>query len=202
MPSRDPRVDAYIGKSPEFAKPILNYLRETVHAAAPDIEETVKWSAPFFLHNGRILCHMAAFKQHCAFGFWKTTSVLKDRKKDDSAGQFGRILTVNDLPPTGTLVRYLKKAMKPNAARAIAPVTAKSTAKKKPDIPMPETLASALRKNRKAKTAFDALSPSHRREYSEWIAAGKADATRARRVATTIEWLCEGKSLHWKYQRT
>ena len=69
MGTRDERVDAYIGRAPDFARPILAHLRTLVHAACPGVSETIKWGFPHFEFNG-ILCSMAAFKTHCAFGFW------------------------------------------------------------------------------------------------------------------------------------
>ena len=70
MGKKDKRVDAYIAKSAPFAQPILNHLRELVHKACPDVEETIKWSFAFFDYKGPLFS-MAAFKEHCAFGFWK-----------------------------------------------------------------------------------------------------------------------------------
>src|SRR5262245_29763525 len=68
MSSRDARIDAYIEKSAEFAKLILNHIRDLVHSACPQVEETVKWGFPHFMYKG-MLCSMASFKQHCAVGF-------------------------------------------------------------------------------------------------------------------------------------
>src|SRR6185436_1041147 len=98
MGTRDPRVDAYIAKSADFARPILTAIRDTVHAACPDTVEEMKWSFPHFTYKG-MLCGMAAFKQHCTFGFWKGSLVLGGSAKDpDAMGQFGRIAKVSDLP--------------------------------------------------------------------------------------------------------
>jgi hypothetical protein len=62
-------------------------------------------------------------------------------------------------------------------------------------------LSAALRRSAKAKAAFDGLSPSHRREYVEWIVEAKRPETRQRRIATAIEWIAEGKPRNWKYMR-
>jgi hypothetical protein len=72
---------------------------------------------------------------------------------------------------------------------------------KKPVKVHPE-LKTALAKNRKARETFEGFSPSHRREYVEWIAEAKGDDTRKRRIATAIEWLSEGKPRNWKYMRS
>jgi hypothetical protein len=73
MPTYDPRIDAYIDKSAEFAQPILTHLRELVHQACPDVEETMKWSMPHFDYKG-VMCSMASFKQHCSLVFGKLFS--------------------------------------------------------------------------------------------------------------------------------
>jgi Uncharacterized protein conserved in bacteria len=202
MASRDPRIDAYIAKSADFAKPILAHLRETVHEAAPAAEETIKWGMPFFMYNGRILCSIAAFKEHCALHFWKGRQVIDPAasRGENAMGQFGRIKRVADLPSKRVLSGYLKRAMDLHAEIAKSPPVTKPKAAK-PPIPMPSAFRAALGKNRKAKTSFDELSPSHRREYLEWITEAKTDATRDKRIATALEWISEGKSRNWKYAK-
>ena len=54
MGSRDKRVDAYIAKSSEFARPILRQLRDIVHEACPEVEETIKWGFPHFDYKGML----------------------------------------------------------------------------------------------------------------------------------------------------
>ena len=99
MGTKDKRIDAYIAKAAPFARPILTYLRAVVHAACPDVEETIKWSMPAFDYNGPF-CSMAAFKQHATFGFWKGALIVdpKTRKPDEAMGDLGRITRVADLP--------------------------------------------------------------------------------------------------------
>jgi uncharacterized protein YdeI (YjbR/CyaY-like superfamily) len=199
MATTDLRIDAYIERAAPFARPVLDTLRKAVHAGCPGVVETIKWSMPFFTVDGRILAHMAAFKQHCAFGFWRGRE-MADRGKDDEAmGQFGRIAGVADLPPKRELVRLVKLA----AAASAQPDATKTTGRKneaKPPMPMPDILAAALRVHARARAGFEKLSNSHRREYIEWIVGAKRDETRARRVAQTIEWLAQGKSRNWKYE--
>jgi hypothetical protein len=198
--TRDARIDAYIAKSPEFAQPILKHLRDVVHAAVPDVEETMKWSIPHFDYNG-MMCSMAAFKAHCAFGFWKGTLVTGNTEKArEAAGSLGRLTSIKDLPPKKELIALVKKAAQLNDDGVKAP-TRGDTRTPKPDLPTPPDLAAALAKSKKAKTAFDAFPPSHRREYIEWITSAKADDTRQRRLDQAIEWMAEGKSRNWKYER-
>lgn len=197
MAARDPRVDAYIAKSADFARPILAHLREVVHAACPDAEETMKWSFPHFQYRG-LLCSMAAFKEHCAFGFWKSSLVLGEEGEDGAMGQFGRITKLSDLPAKKVLSGYIKKAMELNEAGVKSPTRSKPKAPQ-PEPAVPDDLAAALKANPAARAAFDQFSPSHRREYIEWITEAKTSATRTRRIETAIQWMDEGKPRNWKY---
>ena len=192
----DPRVDAYIEKSAEFAQPILRHLRKLVHAACPEVTETLKWSMPSFEYKG-ILCGMAAFKQHCVFGFWKHELVIgDDSKAREAMGSFGCLKQISDLPSKAALTRYIVKAKKLNDD-GVKNVRRKTRPRK--PIPMHAELAAALGKKKQAKIHFDNFSPSQQREYLEWIAEAKADATRARRIALAIEWITAGKPRNWKY---
>jgi len=200
----DDRIDAYIGKSADFAKPILEHIRKLVHKACPEATETIKWSMPFFEFNGSPLCNMAAFKEHCAFGFWNAP-LLKDPEgilhvKDKNAmGHLDRLTSVKDLPADKILVAYLKEAAQ--LIQEGKKVPARSRKEPKPELPMPPALTAALKKNKKAQATFEGFPPSHRRDYIEWISEAKTDATRDRRIKTTIEWLLEGRSRNWKYQK-
>lgn len=196
MGKRDPRVDAYIEKSATFARPILRHLREIVHAACPAAEETMKWSFPHFDYKG-MLCSMAAFSGHCAFGFWKGSLVLGDKAQRNAMGHLGRITSLDDLPSDATLKAYVKKAARLNDEGVKAPRVVRPRA---PLRTPPEFLA-AVKRNRKAHAAFVALSPSHKREYVEWIVEAKGEATRKRRMETAIAWMAEGKPRNWKYAR-
>jgi len=198
MGTKDPRIDAYIAKSADFAKPILTHLREVVHAACPDIEETMKWSAPHFDYKGA-MCGMAAFKEHCAFGFWKGSLILGENSRSGEAmGHLGRITRISDLPTKKVLAGYIKQAVKLNNA-GVKVERMKGGAKK--PLPTPPDLARALKSNKAARAAFDGFSPSARREYVEWLLDAKTEDTRTRRLETATGWIAEGKTRHWKYQK-
>ena len=195
MDHRDPRVDAYIEKSAEFARPILTRLREIVHAACPEAEETIKWGAPYFDYRGPI-CGMVAFKRHCAFVFWKDTLIVEN-PSEEAMGQLGRIESLSDLPPKKTLTAWVKKAARLNEKGVTAP---RSVRRPKPPVKVSADFEKALKKNTRAQAVFEAFSPSHRREYVEWIEEAKREETRTKRLAKAIEWMAEGKPRHWKYQ--
>lgn len=200
MGTRNPRFDAYIESSADFARPILAYLREVVHEACPDVEEVIKWSSPHFDYRGP-LCNMASFKQHCAFGFWKGSLILEQGgdKAKEAMGHFGRITSISDLPPRDVLIGYIHQAMRLNEEGVKTPV--RKVPGQKPEIPVPDDLTVALEANEAALTTFNAFSPSHRREYLEWITEAKTGATRQKRLEQAVEWMAEGKSRHWKYAR-
>lgn len=196
MGKRDARIDAYIAKSADFAKPILKHLRGLVHEGCPGVEETIKWSMPHFDCAGGPLAGMAAFQAHCAFGFWKGSLIVPGGK--EAMGQFGRITSLADLPKDRVLLGYVRKAARLNEEGVKVPRPVKHP--KKP-IPMPADLAAALKKNAKARATFEGFSPSHKRDYLEWITEAKAEATRKKRLSTAIEWMSEGKPRNWKYMR-
>ena len=195
--SRDARVDAYIAKAAPFARPILGHVRERVHAVVPDVEEAMKWSAPGFTLDGKILLMMAAFKQHAALNFWRGQEIREGEASRDAMGQFGKLTSVNDLPGNAEFDSLIKEAVR-LAATAPAPRKVKHEPKPAPEL-HPE-FAAALKSNPKAKATLDGFPPSAQRDYLEWIADAKQEATRQKRIATAVEWLSEGKRRHWKYQ--
>jgi uncharacterized protein YdeI (YjbR/CyaY-like superfamily) len=201
MATKDPRVDTYIGKSADFAKPILTHIRELVHQACPEVEETLKWSMPFFTYKG-MLCHMAAFKSHCSLGFWKSKLVtenenLSSNDEKDGMGQFGRISSLKDLPSDKKMLAYIKEAKRLNDEGIQKP--SKPKPKGARELAIPAELSAALKKSKKASAVFEGFSYSHKKEYVDWITEAKRDETKSQRLATTIAWLAEGKSRHWKY---
>ena len=202
MEQYDSRVNAYINKAAPFAQPILRHLRELVHSVSPLLTETMKWGFPFFDYNGSV-CQMAAFKEHMGFGFWKQRQ-LNDpgkliREEDGTAGSFGKITSLNDLPSDEILIDFIRQAMELNKPENKKPVVKKETAPKAP-IEMPVDFADLLAANPKAQEVYDKFSPSHKREYLEWIVDAKSDATRQKRMETAVVQIAEKKSKNWKYQ--
>ena len=200
MGKKDPRVDAYIAKSPDFARPLLTHLRRLIHAACPAIEETTKWRAPFFTHDG-IVCGVAAFKQHCTLMFWNKEmrkALTKLGVAEEAWGQFGRLTTIDDLPNDAALKRLISRAAELNESGAKAPAAPRSKPKKK--LTVPADLRAALKKNKRASATFEGFSYTNKKEYIEWITEAKRPETRAKRLATTVEWLAAGKKRNWKYQ--
>jgi uncharacterized protein YdeI (YjbR/CyaY-like superfamily) len=192
----DPRVDDYISKAAPFAQPILRRIREVVHAGCPDVEETIKWSFPHFMHHG-ILCSMASFKAHCAFGFSKEQ--LMTTGPNGAVTSFGRVTSVKDLPRKQAFVRMVKEAVRLNEDGIKPP--RKATDDRSRSVRAPADLLAALRNSPEARAAYEEMSPSHKREYIEWITEAKRDETRKRRVAQAVEWIAEGRIRDWRYVR-
>jgi uncharacterized protein YdeI (YjbR/CyaY-like superfamily) len=194
---RDPRVDAYIERQADFARPILNHLRDVVHAACGECEETLKWSMPAFLYRTQILAHMAAFKSHASFGFWRGSLVVdKDSGSASGMGQFGRLTAVDDLPERGELEALVVKAMK-LAEAGVKPPRDKH---RKEPFTVPQDLRGALDGNPAAAAAFAGFPPSAQRDYVDWINGAKREETRTKRLNQAIEWLADGKRRNWKYE--
>ncbi len=202
MSTTDKRVDAYIAKSADFAKPILNRLRKLVHEACPDVEETIKWGFPHFDYKG-MMCAMAGFKEHCVFGFWKAKLMNAYDQKFASTGEtamghFGRIKSLKDLPSDSIIKKYVKEACRLNDTGT---KVVRSAPKPKTPLKVPADFKSALSKNGTAKMMFDEFSYSKKKDYLTWITEAKTDTTRTKRIATSIEWIAEGKGRNWKYER-
>ncbi|MCA8976351.1 MAG: YdeI/OmpD-associated family protein [Planctomycetes bacterium] len=198
MVTRDPRIDAYIENAPDFARPVLETLRAWVHAACPDVVETMKWRNPSFDYGG-LLCGFAAFKRHCTFGFWKHTLVCGDTDQGKEAwGSFGRITSPRDLPSKTAMIKLIKKAMQLNVD-GVKVQKPKRAPRPRPQ--MPAALAQALAADATARAQWTAFSPSRQREYMEWIGEAKTDATRARRLDQAMQWIAAGKPRNWKYMK-
>ncbi len=203
--NKDIRVDVYIKKSALFAQPILKHLRALLFEACPNATETIKWGMPSYDYHGPMLS-IAAFKAHCMAAFWKSkllldkNNYLGERKNNggEAMGNFGRITSINDLPPKEVFLDFVKQHMLLNESGI-------KVKKKEPVakvLVVPPELKQALAKNERAKIEFDAFSVSQKREYADWIADAKSDVTRNKRLADAVEWISEGKIRNWKYHKT
>ena len=193
MSTRDPRVDAYIANAPAFARSILEHLRASAHDAEPGIEETIKWHMPFFTLDGKPVCGMAAFKAHCAFVLWRD----RGEAAGDGMGAYGRIATLADVPSRREVIAGVRRVIAAQRSGARKPARPHA----KPKLAVPADLAAAIARSAKACRTFDAFPPGHRRDYVEWIVEAKRVDTRARRIAQAIEWLKEGKTRNWRYEK-
>ena len=192
MPKKNPRVDAYVARSADFAKPILNRIRKLVRAACPDVQETIKWNSPFYEYKG-ILLATPAFKRHSALIFWKGRLFLS---KDHKA-TLRRLTTLSELPGDKILTGYIRKAVALNEAGIKAP---RPKPKARKAVVVPDYFLAALKKSKKALAVFERFRPSHKREYIEWIVDAKREETRTKRIKAAITLMTQGKSRNWKYE--
>jgi len=202
----NPKVDEYFGKVRPFAEPILWHLRELIHKGCPGVEETIKWSRPFFGYKGAILCNISAFKEHCSFGFWgeEIGAVLREAKvvQEGGMGSLGRITTLKDLPSDKLMLGWIRQARSfIDNGQYTSPIAARHKVVKAPKAALqaPPEFTAALKKNKAAEKTFAAFSPSCQREYLTWIMEAKRAETREKRIATAVEWIAEGKQRNWKY---
>jgi uncharacterized protein YdeI (YjbR/CyaY-like superfamily) len=192
----DIRVTAYIEKSAEFAQPILDKLREIVHEVCPEVEETIKWNFPVFMYQGKILCNMAAFKNHCSFGFWLAQHMQTIQTTPEGMGNLGKITNISVLPNASQLKNMLQEAMQLTEEGKVQSKSKNASS----DLLIPTEIIEILAKNTSAKFNFEKLSNSHQKEYIQWIEEAKTQQTKDKRMNTMLEWLIEGKSRNWKYQ--
>ena len=199
MGKKDTRIDEFIAKSADFAKPILRHLRKLFHAACPQVEETIKWKFPSYNYKG-ILCMTPAFKNHAAVIFWRpeVRSLLESPGSAPGKSRFRKISSLADLPKDAALIRTIKQAAKLNES---GPKKKSAPRAPKKLLAIPAHLLKALKQNKKALAAFQKLSPSHQKEYVEWITEAKREETRDKRIGTMMLWLQEGKSRNWKYEK-
>ncbi|GAB0155022.1 hypothetical protein CHRYSEOSP005_02820 [Chryseobacterium sp. Alg-005] len=196
------KVDEYIENSPDFAKPVLHYLRETIHEVCPDAEEAIKWKFPTFMYKGKILCSLTSFKQYCSMGFWlhgemKMIKELETNAEKSSMFSLGKITKMEDLPSKLLLKKAILEAMELTDMG----VTMKKAAPSKTETEIPDYFQEALQQNKKALEVFENKSPSFRKEYIMWITDAKTEATRNKRMEQSLEWIAEGKGRNWKYEK-
>lgn len=204
MGKRDPRVDAYIAKSADFAQPILAHLRKIVHQGCPEVVEELKWSAPHFAYKG-MFCGMAAFTRHCIFGFWKHGLLAQRatgamRRGVEAMGRFGKLTSLDDLPADAVMIALVKEAKRLND-EGIKPPRRKGTPAKDRVLTIPAYFMAAVRKDKRTLATFRDASYSFKKDYVAWVTDAKSEDTRARRLATAVEWMAEGKGRNWKYER-
>ncbi|MFM1947563.1 MAG: hypothetical protein RL207_1846 [Bacteroidota bacterium] len=200
---QDSRVDAFIEKSADFARPILQEMRSIIQEAHPELEETWKWSFPNYTFNGKIICSFSAFKNHCSFGFWLGAQMsdphhILEQVGKTAMGSLGKITTVSQLPERELLITYILHAIE--LSEKGVTVQKKSQAIDKPEqtsLDFPEFFLNAQKEG----ASFDRLSPSQRKEYVTWIFDSKTSETKNKRTKIMLENLRDGKSLHWKYKK-
>ncbi|MBA4354511.1 MAG: hypothetical protein C0409_07435 [Novosphingobium sp.] len=192
MAKLEPRIDDHIAKAGAFARPILEHFRALVHKTIPECEEAIKWGMPHFTLGGRNLAGMAAFKKHVSIFFHHD-------EQPGGTGKFRQIASMEDLAEDSLIEERLRAAVERLSSAAAQPKK-KVAAAPKPVPDMPSAFSQALTVAA-SMDRFDTMAPGYRREYIEWVADAKTDATRDKRIAQAVEWIGEGKHRNWKYQK-
>jgi len=202
----NPQFDEYQKAAADFAKPIMAHLRELMHRACPEVVEEIKWGIPHFDYRGEMMCIFAAYKNHCAFTFWKESLMSDARLKANPDAKptkrfMGKLTALSDLPSDGELIAFVHEAMALNDRGVkIAPRRDDRPAKAA-EIVVPDAFAEQLSRHGQANAVFQSKSPSFRKEYVAWIADAKTDQTRQKRITESLEWIAQGKGLFWKYEK-
>lgn len=203
MSNYNKKVTDYIAKSADFAKPILNHLREIIQSTCPDAEEDIKWGTPHYSYKGDHLVMMAGFKNHCSFSLYKA-EMMKDKTIQDSVmtgkkfGYMDKVKDFSELPAKKVLVAYIKEAMMINESGI---KKERPKADKPKVVELPDYFAKALKANAKANKVFNEKSDSFRKEYIVWITDAKTEDTRQKRIEQSLEWIAEGKGRFWQYAK-
>jgi uncharacterized protein YdeI (YjbR/CyaY-like superfamily) len=201
--NRNPKFDAYLAASEDFAKPIMMHLRSLLHTTCPEVVEELKWGIPHFDYKGEMMCIFAASKKHCSFGFWKDALMADPRLKANSSLPaikrfMGKLTKIEDLPTDVELIGFIREAMTLNENGVKLPPREAKTPK---TLAMPPGFAEKLAENPTAKQEYDSKSDSFRKDYLVWITDAKTDATRQKRIEESVAWIAEGKGRFWKYEK-
>ena len=73
-------IDDHIQNHPEAVQKLLQSIRKTIHSAAPDAKESIKYGMPTFILHGKNLVHFAGYKEH--IGFYPAPSGIEAFKSD------------------------------------------------------------------------------------------------------------------------
>jgi len=203
MSKFNPQFDEYIEKSADFAKPIMEYLRQIIHETCPEVEEIIKWGNPHFDYKGDMMCILAGYKNHCSFSLYKAelmsdTKIIESVKAGQKMGYMDKLKSLSDLPAKETLVAYIKEAMvlNENGVKKAKPVSEKPKV-----IEVPDYFSEALTANPVVKEIFESKSASFRKDYLIWITDAKTEATRQKRIEQSMEWIAQGKGRFWQYEK-
>lgn len=199
----NPEFDRYIEQAESFAAPIFEHLRSLIHSTCPTVSEKIKWGIPHFDYADEMMCVFAAYKRHCSFSFWKGSLLNDPRFKQNhdlpATRRFmGKLTTIEDLPPDGDLVAWIKEAMSLNERGIKLPGKAPQAPR---EIEVHPDFAARLSASPEVEAIFESKAPSFRKEYCVWIADAKTDATRSKRIDEALSWIAEGKGRFWKYAK-
>jgi len=191
-------IDQYIQKH-EHWREELTLLRNIINTS--ELKEEVKWGAPAYTLNKKIVLGLGAFKNH--MGIWFHQGVfLKDVQQKLVNAQEGKTKALRqwriekgyDIDKNMVLA-YVQEAIE----NSLAGKEVKHDRKKK-TLNLPPLLKTALVSDSKLAESFYTLSPGKQRDYAEHIDSAKREATKQSRLEKIIPMILEGKGLHDKYK--
>lgn len=191
------KVDAYIVKHRKWSEQ-LQQLRDIFHKT--ELKEEVKWGAPSYTLNGKLIAGMAGFKNHCALWFHQGV-FLKDSNKKLINAQEGTTrglrqwrFEMGDIIQADLVLQYIQESIENSlAGKEIKPM-------RKKGVVIPPYLKASFTSNSKFESAYNKLTPGKQREYADHIAGAKREATQQSRLEKIIPMVLEGKGLHDKYK--
>ena len=190
-------VEDYLDNAPRWQAELIR-LREIM--SDTPLAEEVKWGAPAYTHNGKILVGLGGFKQWFCLWFHQG-ALLEDADKVLVNAQEGktkalrqwRMTSKNDIKPS-IIKRYVREAI------ALADAGKEIKAERKKPVAIPDELQKAMRRYKGATAAFRELTPGKQREYAEHIVSAKRDDTQQKRIAKILPMITAGVGLHDKYR--
>ena len=156
------------------------------------MKEERKWGQPTYTVDGKNIVMIQGFKESFGLGFFQG-ALLKDRKK--LLVQLGQVHAGRVMKFTGeeeikkkaaTIKAYVREAMAAEKAGKKVDTTPR-------EMPMPEELTAAFRKNVRLKRAFEALTPGRQRGYLFHFNGAKQSATRTARIEKAMPAIFAGR---------
>lgn len=193
----DEKIEAYLDRHEKWREQ-LGKMRELLNDTA--LEETVKWGAPTWTLDGKIVASIAGFKQHCAIWFHQGVFLsdphghLVNAQEGETKALRQWRFAEGERVPVGQMRATIKEAIaNQREGKTIKPAVKKT-------LTLPPDLQEALSRDAHLQEAFEALTPGRQRAYADHVGAAKQEKTRQKRIATISPMILAGVGLHDKYR--
>ena len=176
----------------------LFLLREIILSTG--LTEEIKWGSPAYTCEGKLVLSIGGFKNFFTMWFHQgvflsdPAHVLVNAGEGRTRGlRQWRFTSLAEIKPA-LVKKYIKEAIaNAKAGKEIRP-------ERKAAIETPEELATAFKKDKALKAAFNQLTPGRQREYLEYVGEAKTEATRLRRVEKVVPMILRGVGLNDRYK--
>ena len=192
-------VDEYMEGLSKW-KDELTLLRSIV--LSTELEEGIKWGAPCYMYQGQNVVGIAAFKSYVGLWFFQG-SLLEDKEGFLINAQEGvtkalrqwRFMSIQEIQKA-PVTAYIYEAIENfRLGYKVLPT------QKPVDISIPDKLAHAIQSDTEASIGWGSLPPSHKREYTEYVAEAKKEETQNRRIEKVLDMLRKRQGLNDKYRK-